>query len=65
VPYVAGVRDGQDGYDGAYAGAIRVALAPAERSLDEALATVTVEDLLHAAEADLVATSNDGSDFSI
>jgi Rrf2 family protein len=62
---VAALGDGQDAYDGPYAGAIKAALAPAERTLDEALATVTVEDLLRAAEADFVAMSDGGGDFSI
>ncbi len=63
---VRALEDGQDKYDGPYAGAIEAALAPAERALDEALAAVTVEDLLRAAaEADLLARPDDGYDFTI
>jgi Rrf2 family protein len=61
---VRALEDGQDRYDGPYAGAIEAALTPAERALDEALAAVTVEDLLRAAEADLLARP-DGYDFTI
>src|SRR5919206_4556508 len=54
------LEDGQDRYDGPYADAIEAALAPAERALDEALAAVTVEDLLRAAaEAHLLAKPDD------
>ena len=61
---VRALEDGQDRYNGPYANAIEAALAPAERALDEALAAVTVEDLLRAAEADLLARP-DGYDFTI
>ncbi len=61
---VRALEDGQDRYDGPYTDAIEAALAPAERALDEALAAVTVEDLLRAAEADLLARP-DGYDFTI
>jgi Rrf2 family protein len=62
---VRALEDGQDCYDGPYASAIEAALAPAERALDEALAAVTVEDLLRAAEADLLARPANGYDFTI
>ena len=47
------LNDRQGGYDGPYADAIEAALAPVARAYDEALAAVTVEDLLRAvAKAD-------------
>ena len=63
---VAALDDKQDAYDGPYAPAIEAALAPAERALDQALAAVTVEDLLQAAaKADLLARVDNGYDFTI
>ena len=50
---VRALNDRKGGYDGPYADAIEAALVPVARVYDEALAAVTVEDLLRAvAETD-------------
>lgn len=63
---VTALDDKQDAYDGPYAVALETALAPAEQALSEALAAVTVEDLLRAAsQANLLSNAGDGYDFTI